>query len=119
MEEFSTEAVRQFIKFLYGMELEEEWTDLEFIKELIVLGGVYSVSDLQTAAAPYLAVHLNDVNSAELREFSAVHNAAVAGDLCQRVLDYEEVEEPYGVLVPLLGFYLICALYIFEYCYEI
>ena len=122
MEEFSTEAVQQFIKFLYGIELEEEeqeqevekdWkNDLEFIKELIVLGGVYSVSDFQTAMAPYLAIHLNAVNSAELEEFSAAHNAGLAGQLCRRVLHYEE---PQSTLLPLVVIQLIMALCLLSY----
>ena len=118
MGEFSTEAVQQFIKFLYGFELEEEeeekknWkNDLEFIKELIILGGVYSVSDFQTAAAPYLALHLNAGNAAELGEFSAAHSAQEAGRLCKRVLDYEE----HHVLMPLVVIQLIIALLLLSY----
>ena len=102
MTEFSTEAVRQFIKFLYGFQLGETgeekcWTDLKFIKELIVLGGVASVSDFQTAAASYLAIHLNANNAMELRDFAADHNAAAARELCKKVLDYAK---PPSILVP-------------------
>ena len=119
MKNFSKEAVQQFLKFLYRFELEEgeDWkNDLEFIKELIVLGGAYSVSDFQTAASSYLANHLNAVNSLELGEFAAAHNAEAAAEMCKKVLS---CEEPQSVVLPLAVIDLMLALSLLSYMYGI
>ena len=39
----STETVTQFVRILYGLDLDEN-IGLDVIKELIVIGGVYDVT---------------------------------------------------------------------------
>lgn len=51
MKSFSTKAVQEFVRFLYGFELDQEdmKNNLEMVRDLIEMGGVYNVNGLQTA----------------------------------------------------------------------
>ena len=63
---YSTKAVQQFIRFLYGFELEQN--DLQIAKDLTVMGGVYNIPSLQKAAAEALVDHVNMDNLVEMME---------------------------------------------------
>ena len=65
---YSTKAVQQFIRFLYGFELEQEELkkDLQLAKDLTVMGGVYNIPSLQKAAAEALVDHVNMDNLVEI-----------------------------------------------------
>ena len=67
---YSTKAVQQFIRFLYGFELEQEELkkDLQLAKDLTVMGGVYNIPSLQKAAAEALVDHVNMDNLVEMME---------------------------------------------------
>ena len=56
---YSTKAVQQFIRFLYGFELEQNVPNLQQTKELIVMGGIYNIPTLQNAATEALVRHTN------------------------------------------------------------
>ena len=83
MKTFSTAAVQEFVKSLYGFELKNE--DLQIVKDLIEMGGLYS--DVQTAASMCLQDHLNMDNIVELMDFVKTHMAEDATDLlCEFVV---------------------------------
>ena len=52
----SSEAMNQFVKFLYGFELEDDLSQ-EIVKELVQIGGVYD-EHLQKAGTELLKRHL-------------------------------------------------------------
>ena len=94
MKTFSTAAVQEFVRFLYGIELKNE--DLQIVKDLIEMGGLYSVHEVQTAASMCLLEHLNIDNIVELMDFVKTHAAEDAADfLCEFVaikFDRKELE---------------------------
>ena len=94
MKTFSTAAVQEFVRFLYGFELKNE--DLQILTDLIEMGGLYSVHDVQTAASMCLQDHLNIDNIVELMDFVKTHAAEDAADfLCEFVaikFDRKELE---------------------------
>ena len=52
---YSTKTVQQFIRFLYGFELEQN--DLQLAKDMTIMGGIYNIPTLQKAAAKALVQH--------------------------------------------------------------
>jgi len=85
MKTFSTAAVQEFVRFLYGFELKNE--DLQILTDLIEMGGLYSVHDVQTAAFMCLQEHLNIDNIVELMDFVKTNMAEDATDLlCEFVV---------------------------------
>ena len=83
MKAFSTKAVQEFVRFVYGLEIEDLSTNLELVKELIEMGGLYNVPGVQSAAATFLPDHLNSSNKLELLEFAVTHQATAAGEVLQ------------------------------------
>ena len=79
---FSTEAVRQFIKFLYGFELEQKELekDLLLVKYLTLMGGVYNIPSLQRAAARALFNHITLDNMVEMMDFVKINFLDAAAD---------------------------------------
>ena len=89
MKTFSTAALQEFVKFLYGIELKNEvmGKDLQILKDLIEMGGLYAVHDIQTAASMCLQEHLNIDNIVELMDFVKTNMAEDATDLlCEFVV---------------------------------
>ena len=98
MKTFSTAALQEFVKFLYGIELKNEvmGKDLQILKDLIEMGGLYAVHDVQTSASMCLQDHLNIDNIVELMDFVKTHAAEDTADfLCEFVaikFDRKELE---------------------------
>ena len=78
MKTFSTAAVQEFVKFLYGFELKNG--NLQIAKDLIEMGGLYSVHDVQTAASMVLQEHFNLDNILDLMDFVKTHMKEDAAD---------------------------------------
>ena len=82
---YSTRAIEQFVKFLYGFELEDE-SSLEVVKDLIKMGGVYSVPNLQNAASMSLPKLLTRckilAEITQMMDFAKTHQATAALELC-------------------------------------
>ena len=80
--------MQKFVRFLYGFELEQEdlKKDLELVRDLIGMGGVYNVTGLQTAAAFLLPQHLNTENMLEWMDILKACNVEDAIDLCSEFL---------------------------------
>ena len=85
MSAFSAQAVQQFVKFLYGFELEEE-NPKGVVMDLIEMGGVYSVENLQIAASIFVPKILTEGNMLEMMDFLKTHKALAALDLCTEFL---------------------------------
>ena len=80
LKKFSEDATEQFVKFLYGFELEQD--DLETVKELLYMGGLYDVEDLQKAASGFIVDNLTKENVFDVMEFAKTHNADIVMELC-------------------------------------
>ena len=85
MSAYSAQAVQQFVKFLYGFELEEE-NPKGVVMDLIEMGGVYSVENLQIAASIFVPKILTKGNMMEMMDFLKTHKALAALDLCTEFL---------------------------------
>ena len=60
---FSNQAVEMMVQFMYGMELKDlDLEHLDVYLELIEIGGVYGVKNLDKAAAEKLKPHVNREN---------------------------------------------------------
>ena len=69
LKKYSTKAVKLFIRFLYGFELEQNvfWSSgylihtksLQSVKDLTVMGGVYNMPSLQRAAVEALVGYVD------------------------------------------------------------
>ena len=81
---FSDKAVRVFIRFLYGYELDHENIndDMELVKELITIGGLLNIASLERAAASYLLEHFPREPLVEILDFVKTVRAREAGRLC-------------------------------------
>ena len=88
LKSYSTQAVQMFVRFLYGFELEQEdlKNDLELVKDLILMGGVYNINGLQTAASIFLPQYLNTDNMLELMDFVKTQNVLDVFGLCAQYL---------------------------------
>ena len=96
LEEFSVIATEQFVKFLYGFELEHEdfQKDLELVKELLIMGGLYDVEDLQRAASKFIYDHFTKKNVFDVMEFAKTNKTDTVMELgCEYVLGNWPIEE--------------------------
>jgi len=75
---YDPKSVQQFIRFLYGFELEQN--DLQIAKDLTVMGGVYNIPSLQEAAAEALVDHVNMNNLVEIMDFVKINSVDSAAD---------------------------------------
>ena len=84
LKDFSKKAVEEFVRYLYGYELQQEHLDddLELVKELVTMGGVYFVDSLQTAATSCLSKHLSKENVLDVLSFMRTHKAITAVEIC-------------------------------------
>ena len=80
LKDFSKKAVEEFVRYLYGYELQQE--HLELVKELVIMGGVYFVDSLQTAATSCLSKHLSKENVLDVLSFMRTHKAITAVEIC-------------------------------------
>jgi len=83
---YNDEAVLAFIKFLYGYELNHE-NDVtyEAAMELIEMGGVYDIREVQNAAAAYvIEKYLKVENVFDVMQVCKENNAEEAVDLCAK-----------------------------------
>ena len=76
--------MEEFVRYLYGYELQQEHLDddLELVKELVTMGGVYFVDSLQTAATSCLSKHLSKENVLDVLTFMRTHKAITAVEIC-------------------------------------
>ena len=76
--------MEEFVRYLYGYELQQEHLDddLELVKELVTMGGVYFVDSLQTAATSCLSKHLSRENVLDVLTFMRTHQAITAVEIC-------------------------------------
>ena len=77
----STKATEQFVKYLYGFELDLN-LDLDILKELMEYGGMYLVDSLQNAAGRKLKMKLSKDNVFEILDFFARKNIGIGMNLC-------------------------------------
>ena len=63
---YDPKSVQQFIRFLYGFELEQN--DLQLAKDMTIMCGIYNIPSLQKAAAEALVDHVNMDNLVEMME---------------------------------------------------
>ena len=82
--EASTESVTQFVRILYGLDLDEN-VSLDVIKELIVIGGVYDVT-VQEIAGEHLRSHLVKENVFEVLKFCKEREAKNAVKICLQMI---------------------------------
>eukprot|EP00092_Neocalanus_flemingeri_P044732 GFUD01049696.1.p1 GENE.GFUD01049696.1~~GFUD01049696.1.p1 ORF type:complete len:287 (+),score=66.09 GFUD01049696.1:46-906(+) len=76
---FSSKAVEEVVRFLYGFEINEGFEEVE---ELIALGEMYQIDDLKTAAAMILDKNISKERVFTIAEVAAKHNADEAFDKC-------------------------------------
>ena len=76
-----TKATEQFVKYLYGFELDDR-LDLDILKELMEYGGMYLVDSLQEAAEKKLKRLLTEGNVFELLNFFAEKNIEIGMNIC-------------------------------------
>ena len=76
--------MEEFVRYLYGYELQQEHLDgdMELVKELVTMGGVYFVDSLQTAATSCLSKHLSRENVLDVLTFMRTHQAITAVEIC-------------------------------------
>ena len=76
--------MEEFVRYLYGYELQQEHLDgdMELVKELVTMGGVYFVDSLQTAATSCLSKHLSRENVLDVLSFMRTHKAITAVEIC-------------------------------------
>jgi len=82
--EASAEAVTQFVKIIYGLDLDES-VSLDVVKELIVIGGVYDAT-VQEVAGEHLQKHLKKENVFELLQFSKKRDAKTGAKNCLEMI---------------------------------
>ena len=82
--EASTETVTQFVRILYGLDLDEN-VSLDVIKELIMIGGVYDAS-VQEVAGEHVKKHLNKKNVFEMLKFCKEREARMAVMICLQMI---------------------------------
>ena len=58
---FSSRAVEMMVEYMYGIELED-WEDIDVFLELIEIGGLYGIKNLDKAAAEKMKQHLTKEN---------------------------------------------------------
>ena len=84
---FSHEAVDMMVQFMYGIEFEYEdpdyRDDLEVLLELIEIGGVYGIENLDKAAAERIKSLVNPTNVFHILSFSHLHNADDLKKICE------------------------------------
>eukprot|EP00092_Neocalanus_flemingeri_P009105 GFUD01009803.1.p1 GENE.GFUD01009803.1~~GFUD01009803.1.p1 ORF type:complete len:309 (-),score=61.73 GFUD01009803.1:238-1164(-) len=76
---FSSKAVEEVVRFLYGFEIHEGFEEVE---ELIALGEMYQIDDLKTAAAMIIDKNISKERVFTIAEVAAKHNADEAFDKC-------------------------------------
>ena len=82
--EAATETVTQFVRILYGLDLDEN-VSLDVIKELIMIGGVYDAS-VQEVAGEHIKKHLNKKNVFEMLKFCKEREARTAAMICLQMI---------------------------------
>ena len=82
--EASTESVTQFVRILYGLDLDEN-VSLDVVKELIVIGGLYDVT-VQEIAGEHLRNHLIKGNVFEVLKFCKEREAKNAVKICLQMI---------------------------------
>jgi len=79
---YSDDAVKVFIKFLYGFELKKEDVKLDTVKELLLIGEMLFVKSLTDAASVTMKDYLTKENVFELWKFCNDINAKDALKTC-------------------------------------
>ena len=82
--EASTESLTQFLRILYGLDLDEN-VSLDVVKELIVIGGLYDVT-VQEIAGEHLRNHLIKGNVFEVLKFCKEREAKNAVKICLQMI---------------------------------
>ena len=82
---FSSRAVEMMVKFIYGIELED-WEDIDVYLELIEIGGVYGIENLDKAAAEKIKQKLTKENVFNILSFSHLHKADDLKKICMEMI---------------------------------
>ena len=93
--DYSTVAVQEFVKFLYGKELNHRdlKTDLLIVRELLDMGGLYDVQLLQKAASSFIEEKLTKENVISTMKFAKTNMAKDTVKLCvEFILKSEDLE---------------------------
>ena len=87
---YSTKTVQQFIRFLYGFELEQN--DMQLAKDMTIMGVIYNIPTLQKAAAKALVQHSKIDNIIEILDFVKNYSGTdVADALCYQLVKDERL----------------------------
>ena len=78
--DMTTKATEQFVKFLYGFELDN--LNIDIVKELMEYGQMYLIDSLQKAAGKKLDVLLLKDNVFELLQFFSNKKNNIGMDFC-------------------------------------
>ena len=91
---FSKQAVDLMVQFMYGIELKNlDLEHLDVYLELIEIGGVYGVKNLDKAAAEKLKPHVNKENVFHIISFAHLHKADDLKKICSGVIISKFSEE--------------------------
>ena len=84
LDQYSPVAVQEFVKFLYGLELNlvDLKKDLLIVKDLLIMGSLYDVELLQKAAASFIEEQLTKENVTSTMKFAKTYNAKDTVKLC-------------------------------------
>ena len=82
---FSSRAVEMMVKYMYGIELED-WEDIDVFLELIEIGGVYGIENLDKAAAEKIKQHLTKDTVFPILSFAHLHLASDLKKICTEMI---------------------------------
>ena len=89
---FSSQAVAMMVKFMYGTELED-WEDINVFLELIEIGGVYGIENLNKAAAEKIKPQVTKESAFHILSFAHLHKADDLKKICADVVISEFSEK--------------------------
>ena len=94
---FSSQAVEMMVKFIYGIEIEDYENldvlshpitrqNIDVFLELIEIGGVYGIENLDKAAAEKIKPHVSKENVFHILSFAHLHKADDLKRICADII---------------------------------
>ena len=104
---FSSQAVEMMVKYMYGTELED-WDKIDLFLELIEMGGIYGIENLNKAAAEKIKPLLTKDIVLHILSFAHLHKADDLKKICADVVfrefsDNEVLEQKAIIDCPEMG----------------
>ena len=92
---FSSKAVKTFIKYLYGYQLNEgnEGLDLDTLKEILVMGDMYDVGGLKDVVVDDMVKFITKENVFELLDFIKQHQVKDVQKCLEFILNNFDIDE--------------------------